>query len=945
MHSIRSFCQTTPDDLALEGPEVTLSYSEMASRIDAISNRLLNSGVEMGNHIVVLQHPTPDWICSMLAIVNIGAVCIPVDPSWPTARQESIVRSADARIVLTKDGVQSNDDYGIPNIDISSISASNETSLQHPTMERSAPAIVLYSSGTTGAPKGIVLTHGGMVDRVEAMEKFDLVKPRVLQQSAITFDHALTQVFLGLRYGGSVYVVPREIRRDAKAITQLIVDKNIEYTKATPSEYNSWLWVGATTLREAKNWKVAGIGGEVISRSLLDALKSLEFAHLRVFSDYGPAEATLSSYRIELDYKSDSSTERVPLGLHLPNVSTYIVDQNRQPVPLGWPGEILIGGPGLSSGYFKQPDLTAEKFIPDQFASTSHTEHGWTKAFCSGDRGRMREDGSLLFDGRISESTQVKLRGFRIELSDIEQSILDSADGLVTSAVITVRGELDLKFLVGHLVFTPGTSAEKRESLLRLLPRQLPVPSYMRPAMLFALEEMPMTSHGKIDRDAVSQIALPGSSVQTSLAGQMEAIWTLWCGVLPREATLSIKPEKETDFISAGGNSLLLVKLQALIHQELQLDIPLARLLEETTLEGMASTCETAALSLEPIDWESESRLNTDSIQAIGQISTRASNKNKGIHVLVTGASGFISRHVLKQLNDMQDISRISCLAVRQKSFNFLLSESLSKVELYQGDLTSPDLGLSTEDFQTLSQHADVILHCGSDRSFWNPYRLLRKANVLSTKELLRLAAPRKTPVIFISSGAVENIHSVSDLSRPDVTGYLASKYINEELLKEAQKTLEVPVTIIRMLDGARKDESTTETPVRISEVTDAICRMGSQLGKRFQHEDLSGSSMSFARVADLSSLICSEIQRLYTQSSENQNNGEIRYHHHVNSACLNGEGWATLFGSDNNTLYQEWQKQPIIPATTWFGVAKRHGFEYLISSQVIKLNDIISRR
>lgn len=953
LHSIRSYCQTTPDNLALEGPETSISYAEMASRIDGISNTLLGLGIEKGHHVVILQHPTPDWICSMLAILNIGAVCIPVDPLWPTARQESVIRSADTRIVLTNHSDQSTNEYGVVNIDVASLSPNDGPCPEQPSIDQSAPAIILYSSGTTGAPKGIVLTHGGIADRVEALEKLDLVQPRVLQQSAITFDHALTQVFLGLRFGGSVYVVPREIRRDAKAITRIIVDKNIEYTKATPSEYNSWLWVGADALREARDWKVAGIGGEVISRSLLDGLKSLRLAQLRVFSDYGPAEATLSSYRIELQYKSDSSTEqRVPLGRQLPNVSTYIVDENQQPVPLGWPGEILIGGPGISSGYFKQPELTAQKFIPDQFASASHAEHGWKTAFCSGDRGRMREDGSLLFDGRISsKSTQVKIRGFRVELADIEQSILDSANGLVTSAAVTLRGnEIDQKFLVGHLIFAPGLSAEKRESVLRRLPHQLPVPSYMRPAMLFALEEVPLTSHGKIDRDAISQIALPefSSTDPSSLAGQMENIWALWYRVLPREAIMSIKPERETDFISAGGNSLLLVKLQALIHQELELDIPLARLLEDTTVEGMANACETcAALSLEAIDWETELKLDTEPIQFINL--EEKPKQIEGIHVLVTGASGFVGRHVLQQLNDKQDVSRISCLAVRQKSIDLLRSKSLSKVELYQGDLTSPSLGLSPASFETLSQGADIILHCGSDRSFWNPYRLLKAANVLSTRELVRLAAPRKTPIVFISSGAVDKIHSVADLSRPDVTGYLASKYINETLLKQARETLEIPVTIIRMLDGDTTTKSyiSAHNPISISEVAETICQMGLKLGKRFRNEDLSaGSSISFTRIIDLSSLICNEIQRQLTQSAENQQHDRsVHYHHYSHSACLNGEGWSSLFGFDSNTLYQEWTKLPVIPATTWFGEAKMNGFEYLISSQIVKVNDMVSRR
>jgi hypothetical protein len=225
---------------------------------------------------------------------------------------------------------------------------------------------------------------------------------------------------------------------------------------------------------------------------------------------------------------------------------------------------------------------------------------------------------------------------------------------------------------------------------------------------------------------------------------------------------------------------------------------------------------------------------------------------------------------------------------------------------------------------------------------------------VLSTKELVRLAAPRKTPIIFISSGAVDDIQSVADLSRPDVRGYLASKYINEALLKQARKTLEIPVTIIRMLDGATTinsdylDPAQSPVSVGIPEVTEAICQMGLRLGRRFQHEDLSfGSSISFARVADLSSHICNEIQRLHQHTQSAESDQGVRYHHYSDSACLNGKGWATLFGFErNNTpLYEQWQKLPVIPATTWFGEAKMNGFRYLISSQVIKVNDMVSRR
>lgn len=205
--------------------------------------------------------------------------------------------------------------------------------------------------------------------------------------------------------------------------------------------------------------------------------------------------------------------------------------------------------------------------------------------------------------------------------------------------------------------------------------------------------------------------------------------------------------------------------------------------------------------------------------------------------------------------------------------------------------------------------------------------------------------------IVFISSGAVDDIHSVADLSHPDVTGYLASKYVNETLLKQAGEKQGTPVTIIRMLNGeiTTKNDDVAQSPIDISEVTESICQMGLQLSKRNQYKDLSaGTSISFTRVTDLSSLVCKEIQRLCVQSAENRKiDSELDYHHYSESACLHGEGRASLFdvGNKNSVLCRQWQELPMIPANLWFGKAKMNGFEYSIASQVVKVGDMVSRR
>jgi hybrid polyketide synthase/nonribosomal peptide synthetase ACE1 len=272
-----------------------------------------------------------------------------------------------------------------------------------------------------------------------------------------------------------------------------------------------------------------------------------------------------------------------------------------QPVPIGVSGEVLIGGAGPALGYLNNQALTSEKFITNPCPSKEYLNHGWTIAYCSGDRGRLREDGALLFDGRIEGDTQIKLRGLRIELGDIERAIVVASNGIVREAIVSARG--DPEFLVAHVVTESPDS--NINSFLSKLINQLPLPQYMRPAFIIRIERMPLTLHLKVDRRAIATLPLklpgstdsgaetdPGDSTDTE--SQLREIWKR---NISREVAESCGIAKDTDIFHVGGNSMLLPKLQVEIRTLFDTVLPLHTFFVFSTLERMATKIEETAVT------------------------------------------------------------------------------------------------------------------------------------------------------------------------------------------------------------------------------------------------------------------------------------------------------------------------------------------------------------
>ncbi|KAI0487511.1 hypothetical protein F4859DRAFT_525620 [Xylaria cf. heliscus] len=826
-HRIDQVALKNADKVALmDGISKELKYYEMISRIEAIAEALQNAGVYPGSRVLVFQQATVDWPCSMLAIMRIGAVYVPLDLRNPISRLAAVAKDCEPKAILVDATTLADtpklgaDDAKVINVSTVNHEASARISIS---ARADTPAAILYTSGSTGTPKGIMVTHSGLRNEIEGYTKmWKLGAERVLQQSAFTFNHSSDQMYTGLVNGGMVYVVPWSKRGSPVDITQIIQQHSITYTKATPSEYLLWMQYGGDNLRQASQWRFAFGGGENLTATVTQEFANLGLEQLRVFNSYGPTEISISSTKMEIPYRDVATLEtwgRIPCGYSLPNYNVFVVDEKLRPLPVGMPGELCIGGAGVSRGYFKNEELTKRHFVANPFASQEDSANGWTGFYRTGDICHLNEKGEMVFHSRLAGDTQVKIRGLRIELSDIESNIVSASGGALSEAVVTLR-EGDPEFLTAHVVFAPNQNIIDKEDFLERLLRNLQVPQYMVPVVAVPLEKLPLTSHSKVDRKAIQAMPLPKKvsdvAQDSELSETMLRLRALWQDVLGKSIeALAFEISPTSNFFLVGGNSLLVVRLQQQIRRAFHVAMPLVELLSANTLGQMARKIEESPV-IESTDWEQETVPPPIPV-FLKDITTGAVDPYKAKNVLVTGGTGYLAKYLLPKLVSRPDVGIIHCVAVRRKqgAIGRMLSTS-SKVQYHWGDLSLPLLGLSEDEFRTLSSQMDVIIHMGGTRSFWDNYNVLRASNVHPTKELIKLAAPRRIPIHYISTvgvfprGHAANAASAAAHVPPadGSNGYIATRWASERILERSQESLGIPAFIYRFLPATQPERA-----------------------------------------------------------------------------------------------------------------------------------------
>ena len=422
----------------------------------------------------------------------------------------------------------------------------------------------------------------------------------------------------------------------------------------------------------------------------------------------------------------------------------------------------------------------------------------------------------MVFHSRKAGDDQVKIRGLLIELSDIESNVLSGAGGVLKDTVVTLY-EGDTEFLIAYVVFAPEHNITDKEAFLQRLLHNLPLPQYMIPVLAIPLDQLPLTNHSKVDRKAIENMPLPqrakSAEAGLKLSETMLQLKRVWQSILGNnELDLAITPV--TSFFVAGGNSLLIIRLQARIREVFGVVIRLVELLGANTLGQMACKIEESS-SVCLINWEKKTALpELDMLESANTQPVRADQKT----VLLIGATGFLAKFVLPKLAASPNVQTIHCIAVRDKPSEppRELASLSSKIVSHPGDLSAPMFGLSEDEFRTLSDEVDVILHMGAVRSFWDNYHVLRSSNVKPTKELVKLAGSRGIPIHYISTASVlpreqETVATSAVANVPAADGansYVATRWASERILERAAETLGLPTLVHRFVPSAQEQSS-----------------------------------------------------------------------------------------------------------------------------------------
>lgn len=803
------------DEVAVKSDLGAVSYAELARQTNQIATALLDRGSTAGSRIVVLCQPSIDTIASLLAILRIGGIYVPVDMSLPQARQAAIIKNCSPALILcqaaTLDLARAFTTARNRIVNIVEISGGGSRTVEN-VSQPTSPAFLMYTSGSTGTPKGILLSQAGFINYLASKaSRLSLGREIVMQQSSTGFDMSIAQTFNALANGGTLVIVPLRARGDPVEIAKLMLRERITFTIGTPSEFVMILRYGSEYLNRSSSWRNACLGGEAVSGETKRAFRRLDCIGPTITDCYGPTEISAATAFGTVSLSSSgplNPSDYSSVGNAIPNSSLYVVDENCKPVPVGFPGEICVGGVGVALGYLDLPEVTQAKFVPDPFATPEDLANGWARMYKTGDQGRLAQDGSLIFMGRKDGDTQVKLRGLRVDLDDVANTLLQTAPELLSDAVVSVRG--DPQFLVAHVVSRSGQKLSETE--LQLMMKKLPLPQYMCPAIAISLDRLPTSPNGKVDRKTIEALPLPVRTLEpqaqenlTLPEGELRLIWE---DVLP-QTTLTLQLKPGSDFFMVGGNSLLLVKLQGAIKETMGVSLSLKELYQDSTLAKMATRIRLEREQQEPeepIDWHSETALPDSLALPPRQSQLPRKTGNHDREVLLTGSTTFLGSAILASLVENPYVTKVHCVAVepgRQKCL-----PTSHKIIVYHGNNIEPTLGLSTEECSAIQASVDVIMHVGANGHCLNNYSSLRVPNYSSTRFLASLALPRRIPLHFYSSNRVTllsgsaTLGPVSVSAYPPATdgseGYTASKWASERFLEGLAKHTGVEVCVHR---------------------------------------------------------------------------------------------------------------------------------------------------
>ncbi len=567
--------QNTPDSVAVFFEQEQITYRQLDQRANQLAQYLRKLGIGPEALVGVNLNRSIDMVVALLGILKAGGAYVPLDPYFPADRLAYMLEDSGAKVLLTQESLAGKlGGEGVQMVCIDTdwpvITRESTEPLETSSTQENL-AYVIYTSGSTGRPKGVQVLQRGVVNFLLSMQREPGITPEdvLLSVTTLSFDIFGLELYLPLISGAQLVLVSSAVAADGSRLAEALSTQNVTIMQATPTTWR--LLIAAGWMGNAR-FKVL-CGGEAFPPDLVAALLERSGS---LWNMYGPTETTIWSTICQIT----TADEMVTIGRPIQNTSVYLLDAYGQPVPVGIPGELYIGGEGVARGYLNRPELTAERFLANPFSQPAQGIDWNTRFYRTGDLCRYLSDGRIEYLGRMDN--QVKLRGFRIELGEIEANL--SLHPTIDQAVVIAREDTPGdKRLIAYLTpkGIPPSTTELRDYLHDKLP------DYMIPSVFMVLQSLPLTPNGKVDRralpvpeigrpDLATQFTAPSNEIERTLAG----IW---------QAALKLDQVGIHDnFFELGGHSLLIVQVHHQVCQHFQTDLTIAQMFQYPTIQALA---------------------------------------------------------------------------------------------------------------------------------------------------------------------------------------------------------------------------------------------------------------------------------------------------------------------------------------------------------------------
>ncbi|MFI5986081.1 amino acid adenylation domain-containing protein [Streptomyces sp. NPDC051555] len=865
--------------LAVDEPGGTrYTYAELATRVREFASGLRALGVTSGAVVAVAGPRGPQACVALLGVVCAGASYLPLDPTLPAARVTGMLEDASALAVVRLPGAVSVDPDIAPTWDHEQILAAGRARLREgegegeseasggeagPAVTADVPAYVMFTSGTTGRPKAVAVPQRGLV-RLSVDNGFYEVLPtdRVLHAATLSFDASVLEMWPALLNGACLVPADSTLLLAPYALATFLREQAVSVLFATTSVFHH--------IAHERPETFAGLryvltGGEALRPDA--ARRVLELGRPeRLVNAYGPTETACVAVAHQVESVPEGATG-IPIGRPIADTVCRVLREDGAPAGPGEEGELWIGGPAVAAGYLNNPAESARRFVARDAAA------GAAGFYRTGDFVRRAQDGTLEFRGRRDD--QVKVRGFRIEPDEIRDAIATHPG--ITDSVVLAREDGPTRHLALFAAAArPGPHPGVRELRAHLAER---LPAFMVPATITVLDRLPLAANGKVDRAALLALAPtagpvgPGSAAadappSASSSGPLpegadgaaaagadrESIAALVSRIWEQTLPQGVPHAPDDDFFVRGGNSLIAAQLVNTVQAVLSIGGAhsyrlVGDLLNQPTLKAFIAAVE-ATVHDRPTPrgapvagrWLADLERRVPRVTPVPITAHDRPDWRVPRHVLLTGASGFLGAHLLRELLDRTEAELHLLVRARdlahahrriaraQRRHGITRPLPLDRIHPLLGDLGRPRLGLTDAEFDHQAALADVIHHCGADVNFLYPYEQLRPANVDGTGELIALAARRGVPLHYVSTigvvhgfgaAGVREVGEDTPLDHVELLsmGYTESKWIAEELLRKAGRA-GLPVAV------HRPHEITGDTVSRTWDSGAALCEL-----------------------------------------------------------------------------------------------------------------------